>query len=170
MKKLLLLAVLLFAATAAQAQTLPCPASSVCSGAVTFTVAFGAPGTPASISPTSAVAGSSAAVPVTLTPTSGSVFNAQMTVQACQATPTPCTTPVALVTTFNSTGTLTATLPAALLATSGTYSIYIAQPANAHASLLQWNGSTSVVAGYNVYRGSVSGGPTQSSIPHSSAA
>jgi fibronectin type 3 domain-containing protein len=36
---------------------------------------------------------------------------------------------------------------------------FIATPQQAHSAALSWTASTSTVSGYNVYRGTVSGGP-----------
>jgi hypothetical protein len=171
-KKIVLALALLFVLSIArplQAQTPPCPTGKTCSGGVTFTVSFPNPTSPASVAPSSVVAGA-AATTVTLTAASGSSFNAQMVVEACAVTPTPCTTQTDLATTFVSATSITAVVPVALLANSGTISLYISQPANAHASNLSWTPSTSVVAGYNVYRGAVSGGPIRSSTPQLLAA
>lgn len=160
---------LLFVAVPLFAQTPPCPTGKTCSGGVTFTVSFPNPTSPASVAPSSVVAGA-AATTVTLTAASGSAFNAQMVVEACAVTPAPCTTQTDLATTFVSASSLTAVVPVALLANSGTLTFYISQPTNAHASNLSWTPSTSVVAGYNVYRGAVSGGPIRSSMPQLLAA
>lgn len=142
----------------AGAQSPPCPAGKTCSGSVTFTVTFPSPGTPASVAPAQVVQGA-AATTVTLTAASGFSFNAQMVVEACQVTPAPCAAQTDLATTFVSATSLTAVIPVALLANSGTISLYISQPANAHASILNWKPSTSLVAGYHVYRSGTSGGP-----------
>lgn len=145
----------------------PCPTGKVCSGSVTFTVTFPAPGAPASVSPAQVVAGA-AATTITLTAASGSTFNNQMVVEACAVTPTPCSTQTDLATTFVSTTSLTAVVPVGLLSSSGTIAIYISQPSNAHASILNWQPSTSVVAGYRVYRGVAHGGPMCRSVRRSS--
>jgi hypothetical protein len=157
MRKLsLILLLALFASELAHAQT-PCPVGKTCSGSVTFTVTFPNPTSPASVAPAQVVAGA-AATTITLTAASGSAFNAQMVVEACQVTPTPCTTQTDLATTFVSASSMTAVVPVALLSSSGTISIYISQPNNAHATLLKWNPSTSIVAGYNIYRSGTPGG------------
>lgn len=173
MKRKLLFASLLLVLTStlingvAEAQTAPpCPAGKTCSGSVTFTVTFPNPTSPASVAPAQVVAGA-AATTITLTAASGSAFNAQMVVEACQVTPAPCAAQTDLATTFVSATSLTAVVPVALLANSGTISIYISQPSNAHATLLNWQPSSSVVAGYNVYRAVTSGGPTRRSMPGS---
>lgn len=170
MKKMAFAFLFLILAIPAAAQTPPCPASKTCSGSVTFTVTFSSPGTPASVAPAQVVQGA-AATTVTLTAASGSTFNAQMVVEACQVTPTPCTTQTDLATTFVSATSITAVVPQALLASSGTISIYLSQPNNAHAILLNWNPSTSLVAGYNVYRSGTPGGsladPMSRSMPRS---
>lgn len=170
-RSLLLLGIIVLFASAAPAQTAPpCPVGKTCSGGVTFTVTFSNPTAPASVSPVQVVAGA-AATTVTLTAASGSTFNNQMVVEACQATPTPCTTQTDLATTFVSATTITAVVPVALLSSSGTVSLYVSQPNNAHASILHWQPSTSVVAGYNVYRSGTPGGslvdPTKRSIRRS---
>jgi hypothetical protein len=162
-------ALLLLCPARAATQTPPCPTGKTCSGTVTFTVTLSPPGTPASVSPSSVVGGAPATT-VTLTAGTGSSFNAQMIVEICAVTPAPCTTATELVTTFVSASSITAVVPASLLTgTTGSYAIYISQPANAHASLLNWNASSSTVAGYNVYRSGTSGGPltdpTSSSTP-----
>jgi hypothetical protein len=160
------LTLLLFSLVVA-AQTPPCPTGKTCSGSVTFTVTFPNPSSPASVAPSSVVAGA-AATTITLTAASGSTFNAQMVVEACSVTPTPCTTQTDLATTFVSASSITAVVPVALLANSGTLSLYISQPANAHATLLNWTPSNSTVAGYYLYRSGTNGGsqtdPTSSSI------
>jgi len=160
MKKTLLalLFVCVISLPSAAQTTPPCPASKTCSGSVTFTVTFPNPTAPAAVSPAQVVAGA-AATTITLTAASGSIFNAQMVAEACQVTPAPCTTQTDLATTFVDTTHLTAVIPVALLASSGTMSIYLSQPSNAHAINLQWNPSSSVVAGYRVYRSGTSGGP-----------
>jgi hypothetical protein len=157
--KWIFLAVLLFGGANARAQTAPpCPTSKTCSGSVTFTVTFPNPTAPASVAPAQVVAGA-AATTITLTAASGSTFNNQMVVEACQVTPTPCTTQTDLATTFVSSTSMTAVIPVTLLASSGTVAVYISQPSNAHASILNWQKSTSVVAGYRIYRSGTSGGP-----------
>jgi|GEM_PF-3941221 len=152
------------------AQTPPCPTGKTCSGSVTFTVTLPAPGTPASIAPTSVVAGA-AATTVTLTAASGSAFNSQMVVEACAVTPTPCTAQTDLATTFVSASSITAVIPVTMLASSGTIAIYISQPTSAHATNLNWTapGGSDPAATYNAYRSGTSGGPltdpTRSSTP-----
>lgn len=158
MKRIALVVVFLLAAMGARAQTPPCPASKTCSGGVTFTVTFPNPTSPASVAPTQVVAGA-AATTVTLTAASGSTFNAQMVVEACQVTPTPCATQTDLATTFVSATSITAVIPVALLANSSTVSLYLSQPSNAHAINLRWNPSSSVVAGYRIRRSGTPGGP-----------
>jgi hypothetical protein len=140
------------------AQTAPCPTGKTCSGNVIFTVTFPNPIAPAVVSPAQVVAGA-AATTITLTAASGSAFNSQMVVEACQVTPAPCTTQTDLATTFVSSTSLTAVVPVALLANSGTLAIYLSQPSNAHASIINLNPSSSVVAGYNFYRSGTPGGP-----------
>jgi hypothetical protein len=168
MKKLFLFAMLLLLTAMlprdARAQSAPpCPASKTCSGGVTFTVTFPNPTSPASVAPAQVVAGA-AATTITLTAAGGSSFNAQMAVEACQVTPTPCTAQTDLATTFVDATHLTAVIPPALLSNSGTLSIYISQPSNAHASILNWgapasDASHSAAVAYNVYRSGTSGGP-----------
>lgn len=157
----------------AAAQTPPCPTGKTCSGSVTFTVTFPNPTSPASVAPAQVVAGA-AATTITLTAASGSGFNAQMVVEACSVTPAPCTTQTDLATTFVSATTITAVIPVALLANSGTLALYLSQPSNAHATNLNWAapGATTPpdpAVAYNVYRSGTSGGPladpTRSSMP-----
>jgi hypothetical protein len=133
MKKIFLLLAFLLIAAASRAQSLPCPAGSTCGGSVTFTVNFQAPPAPASVSPSSAAAGSASAVTVTLAAPAGGTFNSTMTVQWCQITPSPCATATALTTAFVSTSSLTAVIPVAQLASSGTFAMYLAQPSGGHA-------------------------------------
>ena len=157
-RRITVFVLVLLAALPAFAQTPPCPTGKTCSGSVTFTVTFPNPTSPASVAPAQVVAGA-AATTITLTAASGSAFNAQMVVEACAVTPAPCSTQTDLATTFVSASTITAVVPVALLANSGTLAIYVSQPSNAHAILLNWQPSTSVVAGYKVYRSGTSGGP-----------
>lgn len=163
------LALLLFGGFAT-AQTPPCPTGKTCSGSITFTVTFPNPTSPASVAPAQVVAGA-AATTITLTAASGSSFNAQMVVEACAVTPAPCSTQTDLATTFVSASTITAVLPVALLANSGTLALYLSQPSNAHATLLNWTapGGSDPAVSYNAYRSGTSGGsladPTSSSMP-----
>src|ERR1035437_837000 len=134
MKKALPILLLILGLTfTAQAQA-PCPTGQTCSGSVTFTVTFGAPTTPASVSPSSVAQGAPQTT-ITLNAASGSTFNNTMTVQWCQITPTPCTTATALTTTFVPASQLTAVIPAAQLANSGTFAVYLSQPGGGHAQV-----------------------------------
>lgn len=128
----LFLVLLFSSASKAQSPALPCPAGSVCSGSVTFTVTFGAPTTPTSVSPNSATQGSPS-ITLTLTAAAGSQFNSTMVVEWCQVTPAPCSSPTPLTTSFVSVSSLTASLPAAQLTSSGTFAIYLSQPSGGHA-------------------------------------
>jgi hypothetical protein len=164
MKRILLVIALLAFGGAARAQT-PCPSGKTCGGGVTFTVTFQAPGAPASVSPAQVVAGA-AATTVTLAAQSGSSFNSTMVVEACQATPAVCTTATDLATTFVSATSMTAVIPASLLTSSGTITIYISQPNAAHAANVFWgapavDATHSAATAYNVKRSAVSLGPTQ---------
>lgn len=137
MKRITILALLLATLcvpSRARAQN-PCPTGQSCSGSVTFTVTFGAPATPGSVSPSSVSQGAPQTT-ITLNASSGSTFNNTMTVQWCAITPAPCTTPTALTTTFVSSTQITAVIPSAQLAASGTFAIYLAQPASGHASVM----------------------------------
>lgn len=155
MKKLLVAMVLFFGLGVEAKAQQPCPTGKVCSGSVTFTVSLPAPTTPAAVSPASVVAGAPATT-ITLTAVSGATFNNQMVVEACQLTPTVCTAATDLTTTFVDSGHLSAVIPVSMLASSGTIAIYISQPVNAHSVSLNWNES-GTVAGYNLYRSTVSG-------------
>jgi len=131
----LLFVLFLFAAHPAKAQSTPCPSGQTCGGSVTFTVTFGAPGAPSAVSPNTAVAGSTSPVTLTLTAGTGSTFNSTMTVLWCEITPTPCTTATSLATTFVSSTSITAVVPASMLASSGTFAIYLEQPTGGHAQV-----------------------------------
>jgi hypothetical protein len=65
-----------------------------------------------------------------------------------------------LTATFVSATSVTAVVPSSLLTVGGTYSLWVTNPGGvvAHTIKLQWNASTSTVAGYRVYRSPVSGG------------
>lgn len=162
MKKLLSLLLLIVAASAAQAQTAPCPSGDTCGSGVTFTVTFQAPSAPSSVSPSTVVAGAGATL-ITLAPTSGNTFNSSMVILLCQQTPTACTTATALPTTLSG-ANLTATIPATALASSGTVLVYIAQPNSGHAANLNWTpGATdathSAASSFNVKRAATLAGP-----------
>lgn len=65
-----------------------------------------------------------------------------------------------LTATFVNATSVTAVVPSSLLTVGGTYSLWITNPGGvvAHTIKLQWNASTSTVAGYRIYRAPVSGG------------
>ena len=163
MKYLLLLPLLLLSSLVTFSQSTPCPTGKTCSGSVTFTVSFPAPGTPASVAPSSVVAGAAATI-VTLTAATGSTFNNTMVVEACQATPAVCSAATDLATTFVDSTHLTAVIPNTMLASSGTISIYLSQPSSAHAANLQYAPipANATTPGYFAYRGGAPGGPTRS--------
>jgi hypothetical protein len=131
MKRIALFVSLFFTLSIAAFAQQPCPAGRQCSGSVTFTVTYQAPPTPASISPSSVVVGASSTT-ITLSAASGDSFNNTMIVEMCSITPTPCAAATDLTTTFVSQISLTAAIPAAQLANSGTFAIYISQPLGGH--------------------------------------
>lgn len=162
-KAFFIVVVLCLCALCVQAQSTPCPSGDTCSGSVTFTVTFQSPSSPASVAPSSVVAGAGATL-ITLAPTSGNTFNSSMVILLCQQTPAVCTSATQLTTTLSS-GNLTATIPATTLASSGTIAVYIGQPNTAHAANLQWvpGSGGGAPSSYSVLRGAVSSGPTQRS-------
>jgi hypothetical protein len=144
-------------AVSAQAQTAPCPAGSSCSAPQNFVVTF--PGPTLTTSVPASVTANSGAATLTLT---GTNYSASSVVELCQQTPAPaCSAPTALATTFVSATSLTAVVPAPITANSGSWSVYVANPAG-HAVNLQWQASPTPNVAYNAKRGAVSGGPTRS--------
>jgi hypothetical protein len=69
---------------------------------------------------------------ITLSAASGDSFNNTMIVEMCSITPTQCAAATDLTTTYVSQASLTAVIPAAQLANSGTFAIYISQPLGGH--------------------------------------